>query len=52
MLGFDIDETLITVNAACEMILSLKGQRELILDRDSLADRINELAWDLRISQR
>ncbi|HJN55314.1 MAG TPA: PfkB family carbohydrate kinase [Candidatus Poseidoniales archaeon] len=52
MLDFDTDETLITVNAACELILSRKGQRELTLDRDALAERINELAWDLRISQR
>ncbi len=50
--GLDLEESAILTNAACELILRAQGEEQVVLNLERLIDRLDEMAWSLRISQR
>lgn len=50
--GLSHEQAAELANCACELAMRAESSEQAVLDRDSLANWIDEVAWQLRISQR
>ena len=50
--GFDVSDTALLTNAACECILGAEATDSFSLSREDLIHRVGEIAWNLQVSKR
>lgn len=50
--GLDMDDGAVLVNAACECILQGEDMEAYVLTKKGLGTRLDEMAWQMQISQR
>ena len=50
--GFDVADTALLTNAACECILGAEDTDSFSLNKDDLINRVGEIAWNLQVSKR
>ncbi len=50
--GFDVSDTALLTNAACECILGAENTDSFSLAKNDLINRVGEIAWNLQVSKR